>query len=85
MEETKRGQDETLQEVIRELKTQQVQDTARIHKVRQSEEVGLHYPYMFLFTSSMLTTIYAAMSSKAHQAFLLTRKVFDPRFKTLSL
>ena len=35
LEETKRGQDETLQEVIRQLKAQQLQDTARIKKVSQ--------------------------------------------------
>ena len=33
LEETKRSQDETLQEVIRQLKAQQLQDTARIKKV----------------------------------------------------
>ena len=33
LEETARGRDETLQEVIRQLKAQQLQDTARINKV----------------------------------------------------
>ena len=33
LEETKRGQDETLQEVVSQLKSQQLQDTARINKV----------------------------------------------------
>ena len=36
LEETKRGQDETLQEVISQLKSQQLQDTARINKVSQN-------------------------------------------------
>ena len=41
LEETKRGQDETLQEVIRQLKAQQLQDTARIKKVSQESSVSI--------------------------------------------
>ena len=43
MEDTKRGQDETLQEVISQLKAQHLQDTARINKVgimQHSDIVG---------------------------------------------
>ena len=41
LEETKRGQDETLLEVIRQLKAQQLQDTARIKKVSQESSVSI--------------------------------------------
>ena len=42
LEETARGRDETLQEVIRQLKAQQLQDTARINKVSQAAQSPLH-------------------------------------------
>ena len=43
LEETARGRDETLQEVIRQLKAQQLQDTARINKVSQGSSVSSPY------------------------------------------
>ena len=67
LEETKRGQDETLQEVVSELKSQQLQDTARINKVSQHVFFFLvKMVLMVLKKINLLVTLYTY-----HQPFLL--------------